>query len=337
VEVARVDRVRTLAIGVLVDPNISQPLPFAGLSYADFDLFSRGGQLTGFFGGTYGQAAFAWPSLLSTRWQLAGRASAIAVSYNDRAFRQGREQYDLDIRQRPASASLALLRPLRARSTFRAQYEFDYVAYARGDVTSPSFRLPVNQRVHGLRLGLDVRRGGWQGDFWWSASRRIAWRPWGTPDELAYEPSQADFQRFGAGVLRSVALSPRISARIEAALMAGVDLDRFSRFTFGTFDNRLHGYPSALIRYDRGGVIRTAMGWSAAKGLRVDGFADTAQVHDPGFGRGLRNYTGFGAAVEVPAPGHTLAAVEWGFGVQARNSTGGRGTQVVRITAYKVF
>ena len=34
--------------------------------------------------------------------------------------------------------------------------------------------------------------------------------------------------------------------------MGGRDLDRFSRFAFGTFDNRLHGYPSALVRYDRG-------------------------------------------------------------------------------------
>src|SRR5262245_17716216 len=35
----RVTRLTTLALGVIVDPNISQPLPFAGLSYVDFDLF----------------------------------------------------------------------------------------------------------------------------------------------------------------------------------------------------------------------------------------------------------------------------------------------------------
>ena len=51
--------------------------------------------------------------------------------------------------------------------------------------------------------------------------------------------------------------------------MAGTDLDRFSRFAFGTFDNRLHGYPSALVRYDRGGVVRTALAWTAAKALRI--------------------------------------------------------------------
>src|SRR5258708_33945532 len=97
--------------------------------------------------------------------------------------------------------------------------------------------------------------------------------------------------------------------------MGGRHLDRLSRFAVGTFDNRLHGYPSALVRYDRGAVLRTAVTWPAAKVLRFDVFGDTAEVHDPGFGPGLRNYTGFGPAVGAPPPVGTLVAVEWGFGV----------------------
>ena len=82
-------RVRTLAFGVIVDPNISQPLPFAGISYLDFNLFGTGTQFNGFFGGSYGQLAFSVPSLRGSRWQLAGRAFGIASSYNDRAFAAG--------------------------------------------------------------------------------------------------------------------------------------------------------------------------------------------------------------------------------------------------------
>ena len=119
--------------------------------------------------------------------------------------------------------------------------------------------------------------------------------------------------------------------------MTGHDLDRFSRYAFGTFDNRLRGYPSALIRYDRGGAVRTALAWAARKRFRVDGFVDSAYVHDPGFGRGLRSYTGVGAAIEVPAPLGMLAAVEWGYGFQGVNSNGRKGTQVVRVSAFKIF
>jgi hypothetical protein len=341
----RADRIRTLAFGVIVDPNISQPLPFAGLGYVDFNLFGTGAQFSGFFGGSYGQVAFSAPSLRGTHWQLAGRAFGIASSYNDRAFDRGREQYTLDIRQRPAQAAVWLLRPLSARSAFRLEYDWDYTRFAAADVTDPAFVVPASQNAHALRAGLDFQRAGWQASVWGSQAHRAGWRPWGlagsatAPDSASSGGGSAhrDYQRYGGSLLRSQALSSRVTTRIEAAIMAGRDLDRFSRFAFGTFDNRLHGYPSALVRYDRGGVLRTAVAWSAAKALRLDGFADTAEVHDPGFGPGLHNYTGFGAAVEAPAPFGTLVAVEWGFGLQGVDTTGRRGTHVLRISGYKVF
>jgi len=126
-------------------------------------------------------------------------------------------------------------------------------------------------------------------------------------------------------------------ARVEATAMGGHDLDRFSRYAFGTFDNRLHGYPAALIRYDGGLVGRGVLGWSAGRFVRVDGFADTAFVHDPGFARGVSRFTGLGAALEAPAPFGTLIAAEWAYGIQGVNAGGKRGTHVLRVSAYKVF
>ena len=119
--------------------------------------------------------------------------------------------------------------------------------------------------------------------------------------------------------------------------MGGHDLDRFSRYSFGTFDNRLRGYPGALIRYDRGAVIRGAAGWAVMRALRVDAFADSAFVRDPGLGSGYRSFTGTGVAVEAPGPFGTLLALEWGYGIQAQREDGRRGTHVVRVSTYKVF
>jgi hypothetical protein len=332
-----VTRIRTLAAGVLVDPNISTPLPFAGLSYVDFDLFGTGTQFSGFFGGSYGQLAFSAPSVGGTRWQLAGRAFGIATSYNDRAFVNGREIYTHDIRQRPAQVAVWTLRPFTPRAALRLEYDWDYNAYARGGDTDPAFVVPARQNAHGVRAGIDVQYAGWQTSFWASHTARLGWRSWGAPDDVEDTSTHASFQRVGVSAQRTRALSPRLTSRVEVAATAGRHLDRFSRIAFGSFDNRLHGYPSALIRYDRGAVLRTALSWTAARAIRLDGFADTAEVHDPAFGRGLRNYTGLGAAVECPAPFGTLFALEWGYGVQGLNTDGTRGTHVVRITAYKVF
>ena len=333
----RANRVRTLIGGVIIDPNISVPLPFAGISYVDFNLFDTGTQFNGFFGGTYGQLAFSIPSLGGSRWQLAGRAFAIASTYNDRAFVNGREIYEEDIRQRPAAASVWLLRPLTPRISIRAGYDLDYTHLTGGDQTALDFSVPADQVVHGVRLGVDVQRAGWNGSVWWNAARRAGWREWGRNRPGEYDPAQRDFQRYGATLARSAVVTPHLVARAEAAWMAGRDLDRFSRYSFGTFDNRLRGYPSALIRYDRGAVVRTALAWGVSKLVRVDGFFDSAWAHDPGFGQGLRNYTGVGGAAETPAPFGTLLALEWGYGFRGVNTNGSLGTQVIRVSGVKVF
>ena len=116
--------------------------------------------MNGFFGGTYGQLAMSVPSLGGSRWQLAGRAFAIASSYNDRAFVNGREHYEWNISQRPAHASVWLLRPLSARLSVRAGYELDYTGFDRASSTASSFAVPVSQVAHGIRVAMD---GQWAG------------------------------------------------------------------------------------------------------------------------------------------------------------------------------
>ena len=333
----RAERIRTLAGGVIIDPNISQPLPFAGLSYVDFDLFDTGAQLNAFLGGTYGQLALSVPSLGGSRWQLGARAFGIASAYNDRAFVDGLERYDQNIEQRPAHAAAWLVRPLTTRMSLRVGYDLDYTHFARGGGTAADFVVPPSQVVHGARVALDVQRGGWTMSAWWNPARRQHWRAWGMPAGGAYEDAHRDFQRFGVSASRATVITPAVLAKIEAAWMSGRDLDRFSRYAFGSFDNRLRGYPSALIRYDRGGVVRTVLTWAPGGFVRLDGFLDSALVRDAAYGGRTRSYTGAGAALEAPAPFGTLVAIEWGYGFRGVNADGRLGTHVVRVSAFKVF
>jgi hypothetical protein len=330
-------QVRTLALGAIVDPNITHPLPFAGFGYVDFDLLGTGTQFSGFFGGTFAQFAFSVPSVGGTRWQLAGRGFAIATAFNDRAFVGGREQYAENIRQRPAHGSVWWLHPVTSRLTVRLGYDLDYVHYRRADTTRDDFAVPAAQVVHAFRVALEGQRRGWNGSLWWSPAVRQGWRAWGTPGTGDFMPAHGGFQRYGVSVARTATLSPASVVRAEAVWMGGHDLDRFSRYAFGAFENRLRGYPGGLIRYDRGAVLRGAAAWSVGPRIRLDAFVDSAYVHDPGFGDGLRPFTGLGAALEAPAPFGMLLAAEWGVGIQGRRSDGGRGTQVFRLTAYKMF
>jgi hypothetical protein len=322
---------------VLIDPNISRPLPFAGLNYTDFDFLRTGTQLNAFYAGSYGQFAFNAPSVAGTRWQLTGSGFGILAHYNDRSFRAGRERYEENVRQRPANLRMGLVRPLTSRTTARAEYLFDYVALDRGESTADAFAVPADQLVHGLRLSVETQRAGWRLEGWWNPARRAGWRTWGFPGSGDFDPSHADFQRFGITAYRPWILSKTVLARIETAWMSGSDLDRFSRYAFGSFDNRLRGYPSASIRYDRGIVLRSAIVWQPGGRIRLDGFADAALVREPGFSSRARGYPGIGAAVETPGPWSLLLGAEWGYGIHGLNTNGTRGTHVVRLTAYKVF
>jgi hypothetical protein len=329
-------RVVTGAFGVLIDPNINVPLPYAGVSYLDFDFLQKGIQLSGFFGGAYGHLAWTVPRFARPGWQLTGRVFGIGVSYNDRAFRDGREQYQENIVQRPFRSDVQLVAPLSPRVQVRLGYAFEYTAYRAGGDTAPGFVVPSDGVVHALRVGLDAQRGPWSGQAWWSPARRQGWTAWGWPGPESPAAIHS-YQRYGVTLARAWVMAPGAVARLEASWMEGRDLDRFSRYTFDSFENRLRGYPSASLRYDRGGVLRSVATWAPVERLRLDAFADYALVRDPGFGPALRGYPGFGGAVEVPLPRRMLVAVEWGYGVNARNTDGSRGTHVVRVSGVKVF
>jgi hypothetical protein len=327
------ERIRTAVFGVLVDPNITVPLPFAGLSYVDLNLFDTGAQLNAFFGGSYGQLSWSVPSIGGTRWQAHGRAFGIAARYNDRAFRAGVEQFRENITQRPAHLSAGLMRRLSSRWRARIDYELDYTSFDRADTTDSQFIVPADAVVHGLVTALEGEAGAWSARLWWNPAARQRWSPWGLNGG---EQSSQSFQRFGTVVARTLALGRTVGSRVELAWVDGKKLDRFSRYSFGAFENRLHGYPTASIRYERGAVARTATSWSG-RGWRVDAFGDMAVVRDPGFGDSLRGYPGVGAALEAGGPFRTLWSVEWGYGFRARREDGGTGTQAVRVTGYRTF
>ena len=330
-------RIRAAVVGMLIDPNISEPLPFAGVSYVDMDLFGTGAQVSVFFAGLYGEMSWSVPAIGRTRWQLDGRGFGIAVHYNDRLFRDGSERYAENIRQRPANLSVNAVRPVGARVRVRAGYTLDVTGFERGESTASAFRVPATAVVHGFVGAMEGERGPWSARAWWNPARRQGWRSWGMPGVPgASEPDRRAFQRYGFAVSRTLALRASLASRLETAWMAGAGLDRFSRYSVNSFDNRLHGYPTATIRYDRGVMARsvTSLG---RHGLRLDGFADVGVVRDAGFTQVTRVYPGIGTAVELPGPFRSLVSVEWGYGFNARRASGGTGTQALRITGYRMF
>jgi hypothetical protein len=328
------ERITAAVVGGLFDPNISVPLVFAGLSYVDFNLFKTGAQLNLFFGGTSGR--FSWSTRpLFRSWRVTGDGAGGVLSYNDRSFRGGVEEYTENIRQRPAQISVALLGNIAPAVRLRLGYDLAYTRYAAASTTAPAFVVPASTPVHGARLAVEAEHGAWSAVAWSTVALRHTWTPWGlTPSPAQRE--QRRFERLGATLARSMVRSPTTVARIEAVAMTGARLDRFSRFAFGTIDNPLRGYPSVSIRYTSGMAVRSAATWTPSRRLRIDGFADIGIARE-GDDQRVRTFPGLGSAIEIPAPFGWLAAVEWGYGARGVNTNGTIGTHVFRCSGYKVF
>jgi hypothetical protein len=329
------DHVATVVGGTLFDPNISVPLVFAGVSYVDFNVFRTGTQLNAFFGGTYARLSWATRPFVGNRWRLAGDASGVAVSYNDRAFRAGVEQYDENLHQRPAQMSLATIGTIAPAVRLRAAYDLGYTRYTRAETTAVNFLVPASTPVHGGRIALEADHGPWNATAWLTVSRRQQWNIWGSAPSAAQLDART-FERYGGTLARAIVWSPRAVAHVDMAWMTGRPLDRFSQFTFGSFDNPLRGYPSVSIRYSTGAAVRSVATWTPTPRVRLDGFGDLGIVRrsDDGLG-GV--YPGLGAAVEAPTPFGWLLAAEWGYGPRGVNANGTKGTHVVRVIGYKMF
>src|SRR6185503_9845860 len=205
-----------------------------------------------FFGGVFGQASWAIPAIAGTKWQAHGKVFAIAAQYGDRVFRNGREQYSENLLQQPGCLSIGVLRSLTSRVRLTADYSLAITALERTGNTSRLFEMPSDVVDHGALLALDADRGAWNLRGWWNPVRRYRWRFWGLPS--TFDAATRDYQRYGARITRTMALRPSVSSRLEMSWMGGRDLDRFSRYGFDAFENPLHGYPTASIRYDHGAV-----------------------------------------------------------------------------------
>ena len=199
--------------------------------------------------------------------------------------------------------------------------------------------MPADQVVHGARFSLDAQRGGWNASIWWNPARRTGWRAWGRAGSVDYDPRAARLPALRRVACRAQRCQPAARSRASRGRgWAARDLDRFSRYTFGTFDNRLRGYPSALIRYDRGAVLRNgarvvgASGWSASTASSI-----RPAVHDPGFGRGCATTRASAARSRCPRRSARCSRSSGATASAASTATERSARRFVRVSGYKVF
>ena len=301
---------KALAFGTVVDPSYDYPLPIVGLNYLDFDFIGKDSQLALLFGGVLALVNVQRPQVLGRRVDASLDLFAIAIYARDQVFASTGEREGEELQTRPFSTGLNLGYQFTDFQKITASYVLRYDAYTATDNTAPDFLVPTSTFTQGLGLAYEYRRWGYTLQATGSLYRRVDWEPWGREGD--YDPSQRDYAKYGVSLAKDF-FSGIHKFRINAAYFGGRDLDRFSMYQFGLFDEtRIHGVPTAGVRFPELAMLRGSYSLSILELYRLDLFVDQALGRDPVERSAWRSITGLGIGFNLRGPFRTLVRGEIG-------------------------
>ena len=299
---------KAMAFGTTIDPSFAFPLPILGINYLDFEFGSPDSQLALLFGGVLVLGNIQRPKLIGP---IDGSVDffAIAAPGSDRVYDAGGPRDAERVLTWPLSAGGNLGWQYSSYQKVLGTYQFQFNGFLKDRTTAEDFVVPRSTVTHGVGLGWEYRRAGYSFVTNGTYYARQNWDAWGPAG--AVERTPRTYAKYSASLAKEIYISLLTKARINAAYFGGRDLDRFSTYQFGLFDDtRIHGVPSAGVRYDELAMIRASYSFNAFEQYRIDAF------YDRGWGRlngqDWEGLTGIGGAFNLRAPWNTILRAEIG-------------------------
>jgi len=302
-----------LAGGVFHDDALDYPLPLIGVDYFSLDFLGSGAQVNALFAGALVSASIADTNVLKSNFSASSDLFLVAVPFTDTLYRHGEEITADDVRERPASIDAELGHLLGAFTKVNLQYELRHSAYSRSDDTADEFVLPQDHFTSELGFRVTYTRFGYRLRVKGSYSNRSRWEPWGIPDSGEYDPATKDYLKWEASVSKTFHLPRFRKFGIQLEYVDGQDLDRFSKYQFGSFSNiRVHGYQTGKIRAETAMAMHLSYGIEMGELFRLQGLGDVALATDKPEGLDQELLAGLGIAGTIVGPWKTLVRLDAG-------------------------
>jgi hypothetical protein len=305
---------KAMAIGTTIDPSYSYPLPMLGIDYLNFQFGSPNQQLAVLFAGVLAAGNIQRSRIGHTHLDASLDFFGIAAPSTDRVYTATAESKDERVLNWPETTGFNLgwqATPFQ-KATFQYQFRFD--GYARDTTTADNFEVPSSTVTQGFGGAWEYRRAGYSlllNGTWFG---RASWTPWGLtePGEEA-TTTPGSYGKYQASLSRDFYVAPFQKLHLNGAYFGGQNLDRFSRYQFGLFDDtRIHGVPASGVRYGELAMVRGSYSLNVLEQYRLDLYLDRAWGRDdPGHGA-WDPVTGLGAAVNVRAPWNTILRADFG-------------------------
>jgi len=323
---------KALAFGVTIDPSYDFPLPIVGINYLDFEFMGKKQQLALLFGGVLALANVQHPKILGPRVDASLDLFAIAVPVNDQVYDAGGEIRGERLRDHPFSTGVNLGWQFTDFQKLTASYQFRFDHYSADKQTTPGFAIPDSTVTNGFGLAYEYKRKGYALGGNAFTYRRGSWDSWGTGE--GFDIDQRSYQKYSASLSKDFFFGLH-KVHLNAAYYGGRHLDRFSMYQFGFFDeNRIHGVPSAGVRFGELAMLRTGYSFNLFDLYRVDLFLEQALGKDPTRDGAWRNVTGIGLGLNLRTPFGTMLRADLGKSFLPRLYSGS-GSFVAQIMVLK--
>ena len=322
-------------LGGFYDDSLSYPIPLLGLQHFDFDLWGKGKQLSVFFGGALLTVNYTDPSVAGSRFDLGADLFGVAFAFGDTSYRNGKEVPSEKIKHLPAVFQANVGHPLGPYLKASIGLFTKWDNYQRDKDTGPAFVVPVDTFIDGAELKLVGNISGYNAIVSGGYFRRRRWEPWGDPSTSEYDPKQKDYWKYSLSVSKDQYFSGFRKLHVGVAYLGGTDLDRFSKYEFGTFSgNPIRGYKSGSLRTEKALVANLSYGINFEDIIRFEGFYDQALVTDRRSGFDRTYFSGAGLLASTNGPWkNSLFRGEVGLPVV---SHGVRGV-VINVILLKLF
>ncbi len=355
-ETIKTDALFALA-GALKDDSTSGVIPLLGVNWFDTNFLRKDIQFNVFFAGVFAYVNLTDPAIRGTKVDLGLEASLVGLKLDDRFYVDGVEDVSQRLLRRSQYLTGRFGYPLGEFFKVSAIGDIAWNAYEESpdardalaesnlaNGTDDSFVVPPDDRVYSGTLQFQFNRKGFSVTASGTVSRRSEWNPWGLYDNQAatfidpsFDSAQQSFQAWRLVGFKEWYLPKFQKLKAELTYLDGVNLDRFSQYSFGRFGaESLAGYAGTGLRFDTGYIARTGWAFNILNVVRFDVSADFARVKDSLKDDRFRNFSGLGLSFNVVGPWKTIWQGSYGRAITA-DVRELEGTQEFELVVLKLF
>ena len=320
----RETRIMSLIGGAMYEGTFNFPIPFLGISIADFDFRNSGAQLSTFFAG---------PILVSDlskqyrpKFRLAVDLALSGLPGENRIYSGNTELVQGQVWAWEETTGLRASWQATAHLSLTASTYLSYDYFRRTSDADKQYVLPRNGVTVLPGVEIKYTRKGYVFSAQGTRGERIDWRPFGCAsiarqpagcgssspnpppqNTLLVQPPQNAYTLYNADFNKDYYIGKFTKGGYDFAYYGGNQLDRFSRY-FPSFFSlpRLHGIPSGTDSFDAIAMGNVHYGFNVMDFMKFDGMYSYARARNLEESSSFRKFDGLEFNFNTPGPKGTL-------------------------------